>query len=196
IDYLAGAIRSKADEITGKPSEKTPQQRIGEGFEAFPTTEATEVTEVTDQQHGGYLHGLGTGTSDNIPINASAGEYVVKASEVARPGVLAQLEDINQGRIGFQAGGLVTAEERRLMLAAGFDPDNPNDVEVWRRVRIKPKQPMTGKPAAGVSGATGTGQISMGEVFRGPPGPPGIAIPGVADSQGRVKSADTAQQAI
>jgi hypothetical protein len=47
---------------------------------------------------GGLITGPGTGTSDSIPTMLSNGEYVVRASSVAKIGVPA-LEAINAGRI-------------------------------------------------------------------------------------------------
>ena len=73
---------------------------------------------------GGLISGPGTGTSDSIPIRASAGEYVVPAHLVAAPGMYAALEGLRTGRIstsgirstavnlrgmpGYAGGGLVT----------------------------------------------------------------------------------------
>jgi len=57
---------------------------------------------------GGLLGGRGTGTSDSNLAWLSRGEYVMPASAVRRPGVLAFLEALRRsGRIpGFQEGGL------------------------------------------------------------------------------------------
>jgi hypothetical protein len=46
---------------------------------------------------GGLVTGPGGPTSDSVPVNASAGEYIVKASAVAQPGVLAALDTLNFG---------------------------------------------------------------------------------------------------
>jgi hypothetical protein len=55
---------------------------------------------------GGYISGPGTGTSDSIPARLSNGEYVVRASAVAKH--RAVLEAINSDRIPrFADGGLV-----------------------------------------------------------------------------------------
>lgn len=61
---------------------------------------------------GGQILGPGTGTSDSIPIMASNGEYMIKASAVARPGVRQELDRINggggvSGRSRFATGGLI-----------------------------------------------------------------------------------------
>jgi hypothetical protein len=67
---------------------------------------------------GGRVTGPGTGTSDSIPAYLSAGEFVMRASVVAQPGVLAHLEALNAGmhtpplrlpRQRFSKGGLATA---------------------------------------------------------------------------------------
>jgi hypothetical protein len=56
---------------------------------------------------GGKVFGPGTGTSDSIPAMLSAGEFVVKAQAVQKPGVQYLLEKINDGAIfrGFAEGG-------------------------------------------------------------------------------------------
>jgi hypothetical protein len=46
---------------------------------------------------GGLVHGPGTGTSDSVPIWASAGEFVVRASETRK--ALPLLRAINEGRL-------------------------------------------------------------------------------------------------
>jgi len=46
---------------------------------------------------GGMVSGPGTGTSDSIPARLSAGEFVVPAAVVARPGVLGHLEALRGG---------------------------------------------------------------------------------------------------
>ncbi|MFP3432094.1 phage tail length tape measure family protein [Paraburkholderia sp. SIMBA_061] len=58
---------------------------------------------------GGLVSGPGTATSDSILAHLSDGEYVVKASAVAQPGVLSLLESINGGgsRNRFATGGYV-----------------------------------------------------------------------------------------
>lgn len=69
------------------------------------------------RQHGGSVHGPGTGTSDSIPAMLSDGEYVVRAAAVDHYGV-DTLEAINAkkfkdggrvggGLIGFDKGGKV-----------------------------------------------------------------------------------------
>jgi len=54
--------------------------------------------------NGGYIRGLGTGTSDSIPARLSNGEYVVKASSVAKYGT-SFLNNVNEQK--FKEGGLV-----------------------------------------------------------------------------------------
>ena len=58
------------------------------------------------RSQGGLIRGPGTSTSDSIPARLSAGEYVVRASSVQRPGILSHLEAINRGTMalsGFSA---------------------------------------------------------------------------------------------
>lgn len=45
--------------------------------------------------HGGFVRGPGSTTSDSIPIRVSDGEFIVRASAVKKPGVLAMLRYIN-----------------------------------------------------------------------------------------------------
>lgn len=59
---------------------------------------------------GGMIRGAGTGTSDNVPIMASNGEFVMtaKATAAFRP----LLEAMNKGRLhGFARGGLIATNE-------------------------------------------------------------------------------------
>ncbi|GLY81833.1 hypothetical protein [Actinoallomurus iriomotensis] len=53
----------------------------------------------------GPVVGPGSGTSDDIPVWLSNGEYVVRASQAKKYGGL--LEAINQGKNGFASGGVV-----------------------------------------------------------------------------------------
>jgi hypothetical protein len=46
---------------------------------------------------GGLVKGVGTGTSDSNVVAVSNEEYIVRASKVAQPGVLAELNRINFG---------------------------------------------------------------------------------------------------
>jgi len=56
---------------------------------------------------GGLVTGPGTSTSDSIPTMLSNGEYVVRASSVAKIG-LSALEAINDGKIPELTGGKVS----------------------------------------------------------------------------------------
>lgn len=75
---------------------------------------------------GGLVSGLGTGTSDSVPIMASHGEYVLKAAAVQRIGV-PRLHAMNRG---FAEGGLV-GHYLTVGMAAGGPvtraPANSND---------------------------------------------------------------------
>ena len=51
---------------------------------------------------GGLIHGPGTGTSDDVPIWASNGEFMVKAKAVAKYGV-SFLKAVNEGRLNMGA---------------------------------------------------------------------------------------------
>ncbi|MDQ0842396.1 hypothetical protein [Streptomyces sp. V1I6] len=62
---------------------------------------------------GGLVHGPGTGTSDSVPLWASAGEFVVRASSVSKYGV-DMLRAINEGQFdkAKAAGGKAAAMPR------------------------------------------------------------------------------------
>ncbi|MDG4535333.1 phage tail protein [Streptomyces sp. AV19] len=62
---------------------------------------------------GGPVHGPGTGTSDDVPLMASNGEYVIQTRAVKKYGTRF-LDAINQGVLGtFAKGGKVSEEARR-----------------------------------------------------------------------------------
>ena len=63
-----------------------------------------EQFETTDKAQGGYIRGPGDSTSDSIPARLSNGEYVVKASSVARYGT-SFLDGVNEQK--FANGGQV-----------------------------------------------------------------------------------------
>lgn len=89
---------------------------------SFSVPSQAQITKVTAQlgglgaATGGYITGPGTGTSDSIMARLSNGEFVQKASTVAREGV-GKMHLLNQGRASivpkFADGGLV--------LSAGAD---------------------------------------------------------------------------
>jgi hypothetical protein len=62
---------------------------------------------------GGLITGPGTSTSDSIPTMLSNGEYVVRASSVAKIG-LSALEAINAGKIPELTGGRVSIDNINL----------------------------------------------------------------------------------
>ena len=103
---LANALRQKASEIAAIQIQ-APQQSGGGG--GAPT----EATEQAAGGLAGLLHGAGTGTSDSIPINASAGEYIVTAERTSQLGV-PFLDALNEGRINFAEGGEVKTTSRKL----------------------------------------------------------------------------------
>lgn len=53
---------------------------------------------------GGLVDGPGTSTSDSVPMMLSKGEYVIRAAQVARPGVRQMLENLNSGGGGALQG--------------------------------------------------------------------------------------------
>lgn len=65
---------------------------------------------------GGRITGPGSGTSDSVPIWASAGEFMVRHASANQPGAMAFLEDFNQRGMaavsdwrGYADGGRITA---------------------------------------------------------------------------------------
>ena len=97
-----------------------------EAASAFTTP---DITGIPLHAKGGLIRGPGTGTSDSILARLSAGEYVVPAATVARPGVLGSLQRLVHGRIGpalegatyrFASGGYVPAPVRTSLMGS-FD---------------------------------------------------------------------------
>jgi phage-related protein len=71
---------------------------------------------------GGHIRGPGTGTSDSIPIWASAGEFMVKAKSVAKYG-LGMLHAINNGTLRvpkFNIGGLISSSMASVVPRLGY----------------------------------------------------------------------------
>lgn len=105
---------------------------------------------------GGLIVGPGTGTSDSIPAHLSDGEYVIKATQVARYGV-DFFHALNAGALspaiararaqlaqGFANGGLVTAPAaagevtnvNTVINAAPTIPTEQQLAQVWRRGQL------------------------------------------------------------
>ncbi len=69
---------------------------------------------------GGRINGPGTGTSDSVPIWASAGEFMIRERSASQPGAYPFLEDFNRRGMpavqdwrGYAEGGLITREPIR-----------------------------------------------------------------------------------
>lgn len=69
---------------------------------------------------GGRINGPGSGTSDSVPIWASAGEFMVRHAAANQPGAQPFLEDFNargmaalQDWCGYADGGVITDREAR-----------------------------------------------------------------------------------
>ncbi|MCF3101419.1 phage tail tape measure protein [Streptomyces roseoverticillatus] len=70
---------------------------------------------------GGLIRGPGTGTSDDVPLMGSDGEFVVKASSVKKYGTRF-LDAINQGTLRmFASGGKVSEEAQQARSQMGGD---------------------------------------------------------------------------
>jgi TP901 family phage tail tape measure protein len=75
---------------------------------------------------GGRISGPGTGTSDDVPILASNGEYVVNADAAAKHGAL--LDAINNGRLPrYAKGGKVTKAQQAAIDRAKAEQEARND---------------------------------------------------------------------
>lgn len=93
----------------------------GGGSKIGAPTISGDFGPITAAAEGGLITGPGGPTSDSVPALLSAGEYVVRASAVARPGALAALEAFNRGDLSlshrspfyglprFAEGGIVGA---------------------------------------------------------------------------------------
>lgn len=81
------------------------------------------VITATPLAGGGKVTGPGTATSDSVPALLSAGEFVVNARSVSRPGVLSLLEELNEGTLpGLAMGGLVDDGRRRYAYGGVVSP--------------------------------------------------------------------------
>ena len=114
-DAVAGALQSIASKIGAivipSPQQAPAQAPAGGG----------EGVEAIEQQAGGLLSGPGSETSDSIPIRASRGEYVIKASSVRKVGV-PFLNTLNAGNFaagGLVEGGAITSEDDGLIFYEG-----------------------------------------------------------------------------
>lgn len=100
-------IRSIMDDLRAFDGVWTAQMKANFGKHGKPGTGGGLST-------GGYVDGPGTSTSDSIPMRLSKGEYVVRAAEVAKPGVRQMLESLNSG------GGYVGAPASSTAMRAGW----------------------------------------------------------------------------
>jgi|GEM_PF-2818504 len=84
----------------------------GAAQSAASAQENAAAAGATGFAHGGPIHGPGTGTSDSVPIWASAGEFMVRAAAVRKYGV-SIFHALNAMRLpkgafrGFSQGGLI-----------------------------------------------------------------------------------------
>lgn len=94
LEEAAQAVGSKIKDSSGRKQEDINEQRF-----LNPATKKAMGGPVHDYQEGGDVNGPGTETSDSIPALLSDGEFVIRAKEVKKPGILAHLEAINSGKI-------------------------------------------------------------------------------------------------
>jgi len=99
----AGALDGLAGKLQGFMLPSAPSGGTSTGVQPSPGG--------VEEAEGGAIYGPGSETSDSIPANLSHGEYVVKASTVRQLGV-PFMDDLNAGRVGFQAGGPADDDEK------------------------------------------------------------------------------------
>jgi hypothetical protein len=222
ISGLGNAITSGATEVKGAFAEAASiivqgAQAAAKSGMAAPPSEAMPApaapaggtTEAVEQQLGGLIHGPGSETSDSIPINASRGEYVVRASAVRQIGV-PFLNALNEGRIGYQAGGAVPEIDWRKVFAAthgGMSPEEwarsvqealnrPKDSGLTPVEVSQLRSRLAAVRAAAAAAPAGGGAVARGEIKRGPAVRPGIAIRGTFASQGQPRLGERFQDVI
>jgi TP901 family phage tail tape measure protein len=107
------AVKSTKVTLSGAEAAITEATRIARAIAKIPGRKTIDVvTRKIGAQggnmmaSGGYVVGPGTSTSDSVPAQLSAGEYVVKAAAVQKYGVAA-FDRLNAMR--FAAGGFVPA---------------------------------------------------------------------------------------
>jgi hypothetical protein len=83
---------------------------------------------ITKKASGGLLRGAGGPTDDRIPALLSAGEYVVRARSVARPGALNLLEALNRGELHFSPESQEILRSGRLAAALELQPPTRNQM--------------------------------------------------------------------
>lgn len=116
IAQLKDAIRdaqSRVNSMTGKSIIIRATYSVvgGKGTEVFH--------EGGNYATGGHIMGPGSGTSDDVPIWASNGEFVVSSQATKRNRKL--LEAINSGMPGFAKGGSVSSSEKSARSSAMGD---------------------------------------------------------------------------
>ena len=124
---------------------------------------------------GGRIHGPGSGTSDDVPIWASAGEFMVRYAAANQPGAGPFLEDFNRRGMaalddwrGYAAGGPISADPVYSRNEGGYQPQAPSSsANVLNRMRVYLAQdadhlmqmianhPHTEKMVVGIAGQNG-----------------------------------------
>lgn len=112
-----GAIGNIANALNGINGQ-TANTYIYTNHIVTKSTQETRSTRKLRAGHmasGGPVRGPGSGTSDDVPIMASNGEYMLKASSVRKYG-LRFLDDLNDGRLGrplgYAKGGKISQATR------------------------------------------------------------------------------------
>lgn len=91
---------------------------FAQGAQIASLLSSANYTGASGYKDGGKIRGPGTGTSDSVPIWASADEFMIRARSARQPGAYDFLEDFNargmaavydHGRRGFASGGPISA---------------------------------------------------------------------------------------
>lgn len=93
------------------------QTKAQESAEAKRKRYEEQQRAIRNLAEGGPVDGPGTSRSDSIPAMLSDGEFVVKASSVAKPGMLELLQKINAGKISAKAASKEAASYGHVLKA-------------------------------------------------------------------------------
>jgi hypothetical protein len=99
LEEAAQALGNKIKDSSGKQYTDVDSQTLLNVPKKEKVPKKAMGGTIQDHRGGGDVDGPGTETSDSIPAMLSDGEFVIRAREVKKPGILAHLEAINSGKI-------------------------------------------------------------------------------------------------
>lgn len=118
------------------------------GFIAGAFAQGAQIAQLlsaAEYATGGRINGPGTGTSDSVPIWASAGEFMVRERSASQPGAYPFLEDFNRRGMaavqdwrGYAVRGLITREPIRGGQEPGYQMSDARSMaaNVSNRMRL------------------------------------------------------------